>query len=516
MNRNHRYLRITVFLLLSIFWAAFVFTGCGGGGGGYVTPPVVVTPQITDRQPPENSEDVSPDSNISITFSQRMNLTSVQNAFTISPAAAGLFSWSGNTMTYTPSSNLQYSTTYTVTVQSSARNFIGVSIGTPYSWQFTTSDYVDDSAPEVIGCSPVGTSVPTDSVINIAFNKPMNKTATQGAFEIEPDITGTFSWQEYTLIFTPSAAFSHSTIYTVTLSTEVSDSSENNLEQEYSWNFTIVPPPEPDPTVQSKYFGLFIGINDYPSPVNDLSYCVQDAVGLRDALVDSPAWQNNRAVTMLLDSNATKTNIMNSIEIIKQNAVPDDRTVIHFSGHGTNSGDRTYLVVWHNGGVGYISDVEFASWLEDMPCPVVVLIDSCHSGGFIGRATLDSTVRVYTGAPSYDPYYNKGWLDGTARGAADMSGIVWLTASRGDQESHEFSALQHGVFSYYVIQGLGSGSTIGPADTGNDAVSAEEIHNYAGSRTTSYAASKGASQDPQILDNYPTVLDNTEELEIKK
>ena len=57
---------------------------------------------------------------ISVTFSKPMNQASVQSAFFTFPTTTGSFGWSGDVMTYTPDSNLNYSTTYNVTVGTSA------------------------------------------------------------------------------------------------------------------------------------------------------------------------------------------------------------------------------------------------------------------------------------------------------------------------------------------------------------------------------------------------------------
>lgn len=56
--------------------------------------------------------DVPVNTPITISFSEAMNQESVQSAFSTSPATIGSFSWSGNTMAYTPSSNLVSDTTY--------------------------------------------------------------------------------------------------------------------------------------------------------------------------------------------------------------------------------------------------------------------------------------------------------------------------------------------------------------------------------------------------------------------
>ncbi len=76
-------------------------------------------------------------SRITITFSKAMNSDSVETAFSTIPATTGSFSWSGNTMTYTPAS-LNYSTAYNVRMGTGARDMAGNNLPSSFEWQFTT------------------------------------------------------------------------------------------------------------------------------------------------------------------------------------------------------------------------------------------------------------------------------------------------------------------------------------------------------------------------------------------
>jgi hypothetical protein len=534
------YLRIAS-LLSFIVLIILTISGCGGGGG--VTPqpppPVVNPPRVISHTPEADSVDISTTSTVSITFDKSMDKTSVESAFQISPHIEGNITWENATnkkMTFA-SSNLTYSTTYTVTVQKTARSSTGLTLEEPYSWSFSTFNYSGISVPEVIGRLTVGNNVPINSNVSLTFNRPMNETSVEESFRINPEnenditdrfredsvIDGTFEWQNNTMIFTPAEEFSPSTTYTATILAGATDLEGNPFEENYSWNFTTAE----DTTKHPKYFALLIGINDYPGTLNDLRWCVNDVLSLKSALEDSPVWQKNRAITILTDTNATKDNIRNAIESIKATAEPDDKLIVHYSGHGTNNIERAELVVWNNNnGLAYITDVELASWLSDMPCPTTVFLDCCHSGGFIGRALStynvdnDLVPRVFTDAPYYDPYFDKGWsFDSLSRNVETLSNIVAVTASKGSELSHESANLKHGVFTYFVVQGLGTGASMGPADlNSNGAISAEEIHTYVEPLVPGFTSkmTPPRQQTPQIVDNYPTAEDNTEQLEIKK
>ena len=108
-------------------------------------------PTITAHLP--KGEDVPVDTTISVTFSEEMNTTAAEKALSISPAVtAGSFSWDGNEMTFTPTSDLSNGTTYTVTIDTDAQDLAGNSLdgdgdgaaeGSPtddYEWTFTTKE----------------------------------------------------------------------------------------------------------------------------------------------------------------------------------------------------------------------------------------------------------------------------------------------------------------------------------------------------------------------------------------
>ncbi len=93
-------------------------------------------PTITGSTPAGSNVPVT--TQITVTFSEMMNQSSVQSAFSTSPATTGIFSWSGNTMIYTPSSILAYGIPYDVTIGAGAKDLADNSL-MPYIWQFTTA-----------------------------------------------------------------------------------------------------------------------------------------------------------------------------------------------------------------------------------------------------------------------------------------------------------------------------------------------------------------------------------------
>src|SRR5687768_7429879 len=76
---------------------------------------------------------------ITVTFSEAMSMSSMTaGAFTFSPTVAGTLSYTGNTATFTPTTQLAQNTTYTVTVGTGVRDRAGNGLAAPYTWTFTT------------------------------------------------------------------------------------------------------------------------------------------------------------------------------------------------------------------------------------------------------------------------------------------------------------------------------------------------------------------------------------------
>ncbi len=98
----------------------------------------VISPTVTTTSPASDDTDVAVDSDISVTFSEAMDTTSVEGAFSTDPSVTGSFTWSDNTMTFNPAANLAYNTPYTATIAATAMDLAENTLTAEYSWSFTT------------------------------------------------------------------------------------------------------------------------------------------------------------------------------------------------------------------------------------------------------------------------------------------------------------------------------------------------------------------------------------------
>jgi Tol biopolymer transport system component len=78
------------------------------------------------------------DTQIGVTFTEPMRLSTAERGFHLSPPVPGSFNWSGNEMLFIPNKSLQYSRRYTVTIGPWSTDTSGRRLGHAVTYQFTT------------------------------------------------------------------------------------------------------------------------------------------------------------------------------------------------------------------------------------------------------------------------------------------------------------------------------------------------------------------------------------------
>ncbi|MDY6966369.1 MAG: LamG-like jellyroll fold domain-containing protein [Halobacteriota archaeon] len=155
-------------------------------GGDDTTPPT-----ITDNSP--TGTDVAIETDISVTFNESMNTTSAENSFEISPSASGSFSWSGNEMTFDPTSDLSYEQTYTVAIGTGAEDMAGNNLESEYSWNFTTE--TADTPPSSI-TNLVNTTY-EETYINWTWDNPSDPDFDYVVVYVDDELKGNTSDEYY-------------------------------------------------------------------------------------------------------------------------------------------------------------------------------------------------------------------------------------------------------------------------------------------------------------------------------
>ncbi len=212
-------------------------------------------PTVLSVTPPNASTGVCSNSVVTATFSEAMNVASINSAtFTVTPGVSGTITHdaSNTVFTFTPSSPLAVSTVYTATLTTGVRDLFGNSLASNFVWSFTTAANGCNPPPTVLSVTPpnASTGVCSNSVVTATFSEAMNVASINSATFTVSGVTGTITHDASNTVFTftPSSPLAVSTVYTATLTTGVRDLFGNALASNFVWSFTTAangcnPPP---------------------------------------------------------------------------------------------------------------------------------------------------------------------------------------------------------------------------------------------------------------------------------
>jgi hypothetical protein len=238
------------------------------------------------------------------------------------------------------------------------------------------------------------------------------------------------------------------------------------------------PAPPPVAMPQSKVFALVVGVASYDHmPV--LRYTDDDAYRFYAFLksLEGGALPDEQ-VRVLIDEEATRENVLNSMDEVFSQAGPNDLIIFYFSGHGLNG---SFLPIDFDGFNNKIAHEEVAAAFNKCKARFkLCLADACHSGSLIAMRSAEPE-------PALVQFYS--YL------AKSVSGTALLMSSKADETSLESAGLRQGVFSHFLIRGLK-----GEADTNKDkVVTVQELFDFINDKVRDYT---GNRQSPVIKGTY--------------
>jgi uncharacterized caspase-like protein len=230
---------------------------------------------------------------------------------------------------------------------------------------------------------------------------------------------------------------------------------------------------------RGEVYAVIIGIGNYhDTRIPPLRFRVNDAQGLYDVLTDSRyGGVPKDHVKLLLNQEATSRNIKFTIgRWLSRQAGKEDMVIIYYAGHAAPEGadmywvtydaksDDLYTTALDNNEIGYMIDRIRSKW-------VLTLIDSSY-----GAATTIQTKRPK------DTFVRKGRMT--------------ISATTGQQLALELEAYEHGVFTYYLLEGL-KGKADGMAETERDGIiEVKELWNFVRQYVAETARKQGHHQTP--------------------
>jgi len=210
--------------------------------------PDTTAPTVSSTVPVDTTTGIAVNADITAIFSEAMDpLTITTTTFTLKQGTTpvtGTVIYGGTTATFNPSSSLGYSTVYTATITTGAKDLADNALAANKVWTFTTGAAPDTTAPTVLSTIPTtsATGVLISSDITATFSEAMGPlTITTATFTLRQGLTavaGTVTYAGTTATFNPDSNLAGSTVYTAMVSTGAQDLAGNALAANKVWTFT--------------------------------------------------------------------------------------------------------------------------------------------------------------------------------------------------------------------------------------------------------------------------------------
>lgn len=251
------------------------------------------------------------------------------------------------------------------------------------------------------------------------------------------------------------------------------------------WDADMFIGAKPNDKVQT--YALIVGVADYKNSGpgdGDLTYATNDARAFNDFLQSADGEKVPAVnIKMLLDREATLSEILRFGNQLYANADENDRIIFFFSGHGSPSGLIPYD--YDSFGINVLSyDKVKELFAVSLASVKLVFADACHSGA-IKKEVSSKSVEEFL--QDIEP---KSTLP-----QSDRRNVAIMLSSDGDQISYETPSLSQGVFAFYLMKGLS-----GAADKNNDnLITMAEAYYYVRDKTYNYVRENMRSTQTPIL-----------------
>lgn len=251
----------------------------------------------------------------------------------------------------------------------------------------------------------------------------------------------------------------------------------------------------------STCYVLTIGINLYKNPRMTLNYAKPDAESFGKMMSDhGTQLYKNLEIHTLYDEEATRENILRTLDEMAAKIHQEDVFIFYYAGHGSMVDDQFFFIptgslrLYDFGSLQ--KDAIEASLLQDkfkniQALKQLIVMDACQSGGSVELLAT--------------------------RGAAEEKAIAQLSRSAGihvmasagsEQFATEFAELGHGLFTYLLIKAL-SGDADGAPKDGK--VTIYELKGYLDDQVPEMTRKlKGKPQYPYTFSrgqDFPIVID---------
>jgi len=231
--------------------------------------------------------------------------------------------------------------------------------------------------------------------------------------------------------------------------------------------------------VKPAHYGIFVGVNVYESArLAPLSFCVNDAIEMRDLLTNSRTGIIERHNTRdFHDEAATKADVLACINEYVEKLQDSDSLTITWSSHGArpeSDPDELFLATYDTGVAddkSFSNSIKFVEELmplfQTVNNFIKVILDGCHIGDALARPII-----------------------------AQNENVGIMAAAKREEDAYEAELLKHGVFTYHLLQALRSPFVL---QGGRIPISMEDAHAHVYRPVVDYVRSVfGRDQHPTV------------------
>ncbi|MEL7146479.1 MAG: caspase family protein, partial [Bacteroidota bacterium] len=202
---------------------------------------------------------------------------------------------------------------------------------------------------------------------------------------------------------------------------------------------------------------LAIGINDYQNNSMDLGYARADAVAVAEVIQqDQQLLFKEIKVRMLLDTDATKSNILAALDEMAEAVGLNDLFLFYYAGHGSVVDNQFFFIPTETPRLFDIKSlkktaIEAGAIQEKLKSikalKQVIIMDACQSGGSVALLAQRGSVQEKAIAQ-----------------LSRSAGIHVLASAGSDQYATEFDQLGHGLFTHVLLKALGGAADGAPKE----------------------------------------------------
>jgi trimeric autotransporter adhesin len=185
-----------------------------------------VAPSVTSTTPEDNAADVYYRTDIEVTFTEPIDVTTLNNGFTLVSDTSNvqfIATTDDNNVIFTPISPLSFGKQYMATLNTSIADLTGEHLAEPMSWKFTVGQQ-----PTLTSMTPTenAIAVSVGTTVQMNFSTAMDTDSLQRAFTLTQNnqaVAGTWQFVDKQATFIPTASLDFHKIYVATLSDAATD-----------------------------------------------------------------------------------------------------------------------------------------------------------------------------------------------------------------------------------------------------------------------------------------------------